>query len=273
MSTSDRRDIVTDGTQTFEEGKGANVAVEHVSKTFQGAKGSTEALRDVSFNADAGEFVSIIGPSGCGKTTIVRMIGDLIAPTSGTISVDGMSPSMARENRRFGFVFQRATLLEWRDLKGNVMLPLDVLRWPRDRKRRRTEALLELVGLAEFANHHPDQVSGGMQQRVSIARALSFDPGILIMDEPFGALDMITRDRMGFELLRIWKESQKTVLFVTHSIEEAVLLSDKVVAMGARPGQVQEVVEIELERPRTIEHRRDPRFIEYTQTLRTLLEH
>lgn len=254
-------------------GRGASVAVENISKTFSGPSGSLEALRDVSFTADAGQFVSIIGPSGCGKTTIARMIGDLLAPTAGTISVDGMAPSLARENRRFGFVFQGATLLEWRDLRGNVMLPLDVLRWSRSRKLRRADELLDLVGLAAFAGHYPDQVSGGMQQRVSIARALSFDPGILIMDEPFGALDMITRDRMGFELLRIWKESQKTVLFVTHSIDEAVLLSDKVVAMGARPGHVQEVVEIELERPRTIEHRRDPRFIEHAQHLRVLLEH
>jgi NitT/TauT family transport system ATP-binding protein len=254
-------------------GRGASVAVSDVTKIFQSAQGETAALRDVSFAAEAGEFVSIIGPSGCGKTTIIRMIGDLLAPTSGEILVDGVNPSKAREAGQFGFVFQRATLLDWRDLRRNVMLPLDVLKWPRSAKRERADELLELVGLKDFASHSPDQVSGGMQQRVSIARALSFDPGILIMDEPFGALDMITRDRMGFELLRIWAQSQKTILFVTHSIDEAVLLSDKVVAMGAHPGHVQEIVSIDLERPRTVKHRQDPRFIEYAQHLRNLLEH
>jgi NitT/TauT family transport system ATP-binding protein len=254
-------------------GRGASVSVSGVSKVFQGGQGETVALQDVTFEVEAGQFVSIIGPSGCGKTTIVRMVGDLLAPTTGEILVDGVKPSVARENARFGFVFQRATLLDWRDLKRNVVLPLDVLRWPRARKRSRSEDLLDLVGLDRFADHFPDQVSGGMQQRVSIARALSFDPGILIMDEPFGALDMITRDRMGFELLRIWKQSQKTVLFVTHSIDEAVLLSDKVVAMGTNPGHVEEIVEIGIERPRVFEHRQDPRFVEYAQHLRGLLEH
>jgi NitT/TauT family transport system ATP-binding protein len=265
--TAEERETVQPG------GHGASVFVSGVAKVFQGGQGETVALEDVTFDVEAGQFVSIIGPSGCGKTTIVRMIGDLLAPTKGEILVDGVKPSVARKNARFGFVFQRATLLDWRDLRGNVALPLDVLGWPRARKRARSDDLLELVGLDRFAGHFPDQVSGGMQQRVSIARALSFDPGILIMDEPFGALDMITRDRMGFELLRIWKQSQKTVLFVTHSIDEAVLLSDKVVAMGTSPGHVEEIVHIDIERPRRVEHRQDPRFIDYAQHLRRLLEH
>jgi NitT/TauT family transport system ATP-binding protein len=259
------------GDQSRNRSSGASVVVDRVSKSFATDTGITHAIEEASFSIEAEQFVSIIGPSGCGKTTVVRMVGDLLTPTSGTILVDDETPDVARKHRQFGFVFQSATLLEWRSLLENVMLPLDVLKWPRQEKRDKAGELLELVGLGDFGDHYPDQVSGGMQQRVSIARALSYDPGILIMDEPFGALDMITRDRMGLELLRIWSEAQKTVLFVTHSIDEAVLLSDVVIVMSPRPSQIQQIVPIDLERPRSIEQRRDPRFIEYTQALREML--
>ncbi|MDR1798688.1 MAG: ABC transporter ATP-binding protein [Bifidobacteriaceae bacterium] len=253
-------------------GAGAAIHVEHVSKTFVTKDGTTEAVADVSFDVPSGSFVSLIGPSGCGKTTVARMIGDLLAPTSGEITIDGESPSVARGHRRIGFVFQRPTLVAWRSVLKNVTLPLDVLGWPRAKKRERAMELLDLVGLADFANHRPDQLSGGMQHRAAIARALSYDPGVLIMDEPFGALDLITRDRMGFELLRIWAEAKKTVIFITHSIEEAVLLSTTVLAMAARPTYVQELVPITLERPRVVEHRQDPRFLQATAKLREMLE-
>ncbi|GAA3728701.1 ABC transporter ATP-binding protein [Leifsonia bigeumensis] len=251
---------------------GAAVRVKDVSKTFTTPTGQTHAVDSVSFDIAAGSFVSIIGPSGCGKTTVARMIGDLLPPTSGEILIDGESPSMARAGRKFGFVFQRPTLVEWRSVLRNVTLPLDVLGWSKQDKEDRGRELLKLVGLEDFADHRPDQISGGMQQRVAIARALSYDPGVLIMDEPFGALDMITRDRMGFELLRIWAESGKTILFVTHSIEEAVLLSDHVLSMSPRPTSLQKSVLIDLERPRTVQHRTDSRFIAATQELREMLE-
>lgn len=253
-------------------GAGAAVAIRQVSKVFAGKAGSVQAVDSISFDIPAGSFVSIIGPSGCGKTTLVRMVGDLIPPTEGEILIDGDPPSVARAKRQFGFVFQRATLVDWRTVIGNVTLPLDVLKWPKQAKVERGRELLRLVGLEQFENHHPHQLSGGMQQRVAIARALSFDPGMLIMDEPFGALDMITRDRMGFELLRIWSQSKKTVLFVTHSIEEAVLLSDLVIVLTPRPARLQEAVEIGLPRPRTLEHRESSEFHLYTAHLRRMLE-
>ncbi|MEO7349532.1 MAG: ABC transporter ATP-binding protein [Terrimesophilobacter sp.] len=251
---------------------GASVSVKDVTKTFLTSTGTTFAVDSVSFDIPAGNFVSVIGPSGCGKTTVARMIGDLLPPSSGEILIDGDPPGVARARRQFGFVFQRPTLVEWRSVLRNVTLPLDVLGWGKSEKEERGRELLELVGLQDFADHRPDQISGGMQQRVAIARALSYDPGVLIMDEPFGALDMITRDRMGFELLRIWAKSGKTVVFVTHSIEEAVLLSDTVLLMGPRPTTVQKMATIDLERPRVVSHREDPRFIAATRELREMLE-
>lgn len=252
--------------------EGAAVTLRGVSKTFNANGVPTQAVKDVSFDVGAGQFVSLIGPSGCGKTTIAKMVGDLIAPTVGHIAVGGQLPSVVRQQRRVGFVFQAPTLIEWRTLAHNVSFPLDILGWSKNDKQRRALELLELVGLGGFANHFPDEVSGGMKQRASIARALSFDPSVLIMDEPFGALDMITRDRMAFELLRIWTEHTKTVLFITHSIEEAVLLSDKVIAFTDRPARISEIVDVCLPRPRTAAHREDPVFVALTSRLRKLLE-
>ncbi len=251
---------------------GVAVELEGVTKLFQQGPSVTEAIGGATFSARAEEFVSLIGPSGCGKTTVMRIIGDLLTPTSGSVKVGGQSPVAARKARKFGFVFQDATLLGWQTMLDNVILPLKVIGTPQAAARARGEELLDLVGLREFARHYPDQVSGGMRQRGAIARALSFDPEVLLMDEPLGALDMITRDRMAFELLRIWQEQRKTVLFVTHSIQEAVLLSDKVVVFSARPARVLEVVRIELPRPRTAAHRDSPQFHAYTHHLRELLQ-
>lgn len=251
---------------------GKEVSVSDVGKTFSTGSSTTFAVDGVSFIAKPGQFVSLIGPSGCGKTTVMRMVGGLISPSKGSISIDGATPDLARKSRSFGFVFQQATLLRWRTVLENIALPLQVFGLRKAERERKALELLDLVGLTDFANHYPDQISGGMQQRCSIARALSFEPGVLLMDEPFGALDMITRDRMGFELQRIWSSQQNTVLFVTHSIEEAVLLSDMVVVFSARPSRILDIVQIELERPRISEHRDDPRFRHHVQELRQMLE-
>lgn len=251
---------------------GAEVMLRDVAKTYATAGRVTEAVRDVTFTAGAGEFVSLVGPSGCGKTTVMKMVGDLLAPTAGQITIGGRSTEEARRARDLGFVFQEATLLGWRSLLDNVALPLQVLKQPKALRVDRARELLDLVGLSGFEQHYPDQVSGGMQQRASIARALSFGPAVLLMDEPFGALDLITRDKMCFELLRIWGEERKTVLFVTHSIQEAVLLSDKVAIFSSRPSRIRKVVDIELPRPRTVEMRDDPVFHEYVRDLRAMLE-
>jgi NitT/TauT family transport system ATP-binding protein len=248
------------------------VAIElfDVSKTFATTGTRTDAVSHVTFTAGDHEFISLIGPSGCGKTTILKLVSDLVPPTSGRISVNSVSPGKARKARSFGFVFQDATLLPWRTVLDNALLPLEVIGAPKDLTLGRN--LLNLVGLEGFERHYPDQLSGGMQQRVAIARALSFNPGILLMDEPFGALDMITRDRMGLELLRIWQETRKTVLFVTHSIQEAVFLSDKVIVFTPRPARVAEIVDVSLPRPRSAAVRDTAAFLEYVRHLREVLE-
>ncbi len=248
------------------------VAIElaDVSKTYAANGSITDAVQHVTFTAGDHEFISLIGPSGCGKTTILKLVSDLVPPTSGRVLVNGMIPGDARKARLFGYVFQDATLLPWRTVLDNSLLPLEIIGAPRDRELGRD--LLRLVGLDGFEDHYPDQLSGGMQQRVSIARALSFNPGILLMDEPFGALDMITRDRMGLELLRIWQETRKAVLFVTHSIQEAVFLSDRVVVFTPRPARVAEILNVDLRRPRAPEVRDTPGFLEYVRHLRQVLE-
>jgi len=244
------------------------VSIKGVSKQF---KGGTTALEDIELEIEPGEFISLIGPSGCGKSTLLRIVGDLIEPSNGEVQVNGKPARQARRDHDYGIVFQDAVLYEWRTVSKNIALPLELAGWDRSRRQARVEEMLELVELQGFGEHHPWQLSGGMQQRVAIARALSFDPALLLMDEPFGALDEMTRERLNAELLRIWEASGSTVVFVTHSIAEAVFLSTRVVVMSARPGRVSRVIPIDLPQPRGAETREDPRFFELATELREAL--
>jgi NitT/TauT family transport system ATP-binding protein len=245
------------------------VSLKAVSKEF--GAGGVKALQGIGLEIAEGEFASLIGPSGCGKSTLLRIIGDLIQPSAGEVVVNGKSAHQARVDRDYGIVFQDAVLFDWRTVAKNIGLPLEMLGWDRRKRSRRVEQMVELVELSGFEGHHPWQLSGGMQQRVSIARALSFDPPLLLMDEPFGALDEMTRERLNLELLRIWEASGSTVVFVTHSISEAVFLSTRVVVMSARPGQIVGIVDVDLPQPRTAETREEPRFAELIREVRRLL--
>ncbi len=238
---------------------------------FQVGKGEAVALQDANLEVMDGDFVSLIGPSGCGKTTLMRLVADLVEPTSGEITVAGKTPRRAREDREYGYVFQAPVLYEWRTVIANVTLPLEIMGHPKAQRRARARQLLEMVGLERFERSYPWQLSGGMQQRVSIARALAFDPKLLLMDEPFGALDEITRETMNLELLRLWQETKKTVVFVTHSIAEAVFLSSRIVVMTPRPGRIREVIDVDLPYPRTAETREGRRFFELTTQVREAL--
>jgi len=248
-----------------------HVVVDRVAKTFETADASVEALREVSLDIREHEFVTLIGPSGCGKSTLLRIIGGLIEPTTGNITIRGRVPREAQRTKDIGFVFQQPALLPWRTVAGNIELPFQVNRNAGTKRLATTEEILKLVGLGQFSNAHPYQLSGGMQQRVAIARALIFDPSLLLMDEPFGALDEITRAGMRYELLRIWGDAKKTVLFVTHSIPEAIILSDRVVVMSPRPGEIREVLDIKLPRPRNEEMESQPEFVRIADRLRHLL--
>jgi NitT/TauT family transport system ATP-binding protein len=244
------------------------VSLDGVSKSF---RTGVTALQDIALDLRAGEFISLIGPSGCGKSTLLRIIGDLIQPSSGSVIVNGKSAHQARLDHDYGIVFQDSVLYDWRTVARNVSLPLEMLGWDRARRRARVAEMLELVELQGFESSRPWQLSGGMQQRVSIARALSFDPALLLMDEPFGALDEMTRERLNMELLRIWEKAGSTVVFVTHSIAEAVFLSTRVVVMSARPGRVADVIDVDLEQPRAAETREDPRYFELITAVRETL--
>jgi NitT/TauT family transport system ATP-binding protein len=245
------------------------VEIKGVTKTF--ARGNVTALENIELDLHPNEFVSLIGPSGCGKSTLLRVIGDLTPPTRGTVVVNGKPAHQARKDGDYGIVFQDSVLFDWRTVAKNIALPLEMLGWGRDRRKQRVEEMLDLVELRAFADHHPWQLSGGMQQRVSIARALAFEPALLLMDEPFGALDEMTRERLNLELLSIWEKLGSTVVFVTHSISEAVFLSTRVVVMSPRPGRIAGVVAIDLPFPRTVETREDPRFFELVTKVRELL--
>jgi NitT/TauT family transport system ATP-binding protein len=247
----------------------AVVRLEDVTKQF--GKGGVTALQDVDLEIRPGEFVSLIGPSGCGKSTLLRVVGDLIQPSSGTVEVNGKTAARARVDRDYGIVFQDSVLFEWRTVAKNIGLPLELAGWSRERRRERVTEMLELVELTGFESHHPWQLSGGMQQRVSIARALSFSPALLLMDEPFGALDEMTRERLNLELLRIWEASGSTVIFVTHSISEAVFLSTRIVVMSPRPGRITGIVDVDLAQPRMTRTREEPRFAELIRDVRRLL--
>ena len=226
-----------------------------VGKVFGTGPGAVAALESVDLTIHQGEFVSLIGPSGCGKSTLLRLIADLTHPTAGTLSVNGKPPGRARQDRDYGMVFQAPVLMDWRTIAKNIELPLEIMGYSEPERRRRAAELLKLVELEAFADRHPWQLSGGMQQRVAIARALSFDPKLLLMDEPFGALDEMTRERMNAELMSIWRRTGITIVFVTHSIPEAVFLSTRVVVMSARPGRISQVVDVDLPPERSFETR------------------
>jgi len=247
------------------------VVVTGASKVFDSSAGRVEALQDIHLDVARGEFVSLIGPSGCGKSTLLRLIGNLLEPTTGEVRVNGKSAHQARMDRDYGMVFQQATLFEWRSVLDNVLLPLEVMGTTRSKRESTARSMLDLVQLTEFAGHYPYQLSGGMQQRVAIARALSFEPSILLMDEPFGALDEMTRERMQTEVLRIWSQTGTTVVFVTHSIPEAVFLSTRVVVMSPRPGRIAGMIEIDLPQPRDDQARESPRFYEKMTEVREAL--
>ena len=249
-------------------GAAAGVEARDVSLVFDTDDGPVHALSHVDLSIRPGEFVSLIGPSGCGKTTLLRVIGDLETATSGTVTVKGMSPREARLKRSYGYVFQAPALYPWRSIARNVALPLEIMGYARDERRRRVEAGLDLVNLTGFGNKFPWQLSGGMQQRASIARALAFDPDLLLMDEPFGALDEIVRDKLNDQLLRLWDRTGKTVVFVTHSIPEAVFLSTRIVVMSPRPGRVHDVVDCDFPRDRTLDIRETPEFLRVAHRVR-----
>jgi NitT/TauT family transport system ATP-binding protein len=236
-----------------------------------GGSVATHALGRVDLEVAEGEFVSVIGPSGCGKSTLLRIVGDLVQPTSGEVTVNGKSPRRARLDRDYGMVFQAPVLFDWRTVQANVELPLELLGYDRSRRAARALEMLELVDLTDFARHRPYQLSGGMQQRVAIARALAFEPSILLMDEPFGALDEMTRERMNAEVLRIWERTGTTMVFVTHSIPEAVFLSTRIVVMSPRPGSVTRIVEVDLPRPRDEATRESRRYFELVTAVREAL--
>jgi NitT/TauT family transport system ATP-binding protein len=248
------------------------VSIQNVSKVFnEDQANQTVALKEISLDILPGEFISMIGPSGCGKSTLLRLIGDLIPPSTGLVLVNGKPAHQARLDQDYGMVFQAATLYEWRTVSKNVQLPLELQGVAKAEREARAREMLALVELTGFENHHPWQLSGGMQQRVSIARALVMGPQLLLMDEPFGALDEMTRERMNQELHRIWEQTNKTAVFITHSIAEAVFLSTRVVIMSARPGRITQIIEIDLPRHRDIETREMTRYFELVNQVREAL--
>jgi NitT/TauT family transport system ATP-binding protein len=248
-----------------------NLAIhaQNVSLTFDTSDGEVQALSGVDLDVAEGDFISFIGPSGCGKTTLLRVIADLEEPTSGTILVNGVSPETARLQRHYGYVFQAPALYPWRTIERNVALPLEIMGVGAADRAKRVKDYLSLVNLSGFERKYPWQLSGGMQQRASIARALSFEPALLLMDEPFGALDEIVRDHLNEQLLRLWDQTRKTVVFVTHSIPEAVFLSSKIVVMSSRPGRIIDIIDCNFPRDRTLEVRETPEFLKIAQRVRS----
>jgi NitT/TauT family transport system ATP-binding protein len=265
---------MTDETQAIRAAQpmAAVVRLRGVDKVFsRGDQPSTTALQGIDLSIARGEFVSLIGPSGCGKSTLLRVIGDLIEPTAGEVVVNGKPARQARLDRDYGMVFQAPVLMDWRTVARNIELPLEIMGFPKAERARRSTDLLRLVELEGFGDRHPWQLSGGMQQRVSIARALAFDPKLLLMDEPFGALDEMTRERMNLELMKIWRRTETTIVFVTHSIPEAVFLSTRVAVMSPRPGRISRIVDIDLPQPRTAETRDLERYFELVTSVREAL--
>lgn len=244
------------------------IEANNLQLVFETGDGPVRALKDVNLSVSKGDFVSFIGPSGCGKTTFLRAIAGLETPTGGSLTVNGMTPEEARKSRAYGYVFQAAGLYPWRTIAGNVKLPLEIMGFSRAEQERRMKDVLQLVELEGFERKYPWQLSGGMQQRASIARALAFDADILLMDEPFGALDEIVRDHLNEQLLKLWKRTEKTIGFVTHSIPEAVYLSTKIVVMSPRPGRITDVIDSPLPRDRPLDIRDTPEFLEVAHRVR-----
>jgi NitT/TauT family transport system ATP-binding protein len=257
--------------QDFFVENGTLIKIESVSKQYGAPRDGVLALREVSLDVRAGEFISLIGPSGCGKSTLLKMVGDLLAPSAGQITIEGHTPAQARRARKCGIVFQSPTLMEWRTITRNIALPLEIIGAPHAERDQRARELLDLIRLRDFATRYPRELSVGMQQQVAIARALAYRPTILLMDEPFGALDEMTRDRLGQELLTLWQRARVTIVFVTHSVAEAVLLSDRVAVFTPRPGHIGRVIEIDLPRPRSAETRNLARFVELVRAIRATL--
>jgi NitT/TauT family transport system ATP-binding protein len=251
------------------------ITVQNLDMVFTTSKGAgrVRALEGLNLNIPSGQFYSVLGPSGCGKSTLLRIVGGLLEPTSGSVKIgNDTGPQAAQHAKEIGFVFQSPGLLPWKTVKGNVELPFQLNRKVNRTPQHTSDELIELVGLQRFADAYPHQLSGGMQQRVAIARALASDPKLLLMDEPFGALDAITRRAMRYELLRIWEGEQKTVIFVTHSIPEAIVLSDAVAVLSARPGRLAGMIKIDLSRPRTEAMEQTPEFLDYVNELTGLLK-
>ena len=246
----------------------SKISAQGLNLTFQTTDGPVHALKDVDLNIEEGEFVSFIGPSGCGKTTFLRCIAGLEPPTAGALSVNGMPADEARRSRAYGYVFQHAGLYPWRTIGGNIRLPLEIMGYSKADQAERVAKTLEMVDLAGFEKKYPWQLSGGMQQRASIARALAFDADILLMDEPFGALDEIVRDHLNEQLLLLWARTKKTIAFVTHSIPEAVYLSTKIVVMSPRPGRITDIIDSPLPPERPLDLRETPEFLEIAHRVR-----
>lgn len=255
------------------EKKEVEISIKELGMTFQdNQENDVRALTDVNLDIYKGEFISLLGPSGCGKTTLLRMIADLLEPTDGEVRIGGMTPREVRLHQKFGIVFQSAVLFDWRTVQKNIELPLEVMKFSKEERKARSCEMLEMVGLTNFAKSYPNQLSGGMQQRVNIARAFSIHPEILLMDEPFSALDEFTKEKLHEDLLRIWKQTNKTVIFVTHNIAEAVFLSDRVCVFSPHPGRLSAVVDVDLPRPRRIEMKETPEFNELVKKVRGSFE-
>ena len=249
--------------------KDIEISLKNIGMEYQNG---VTALTNVSIDIKKGEFVSLLGPSGCGKTTLLRIIADLLKPTSGEVTVGGETPTEARLKRKYGIVFQSPVLYDWRTVKKNVMLPMEILKVPKADREELAMQMLELVGLTDFADRYPKQLSGGMQQRVGIARALAIQPEILLMDEPFSALDEFTREKLHEDLLRIWRKTDKTIVFVTHNIAESVFLSDRVCVLSPHPGRLSALIDIDLARPRTAEIKNTIEFTDYVAKIRGSFE-
>ncbi|ADU26716.1 ABC transporter ATP-binding protein [Ethanoligenens harbinense] len=250
-----------------------DIQIRDVSMTYTGKNGEPiSALQNINLDIREGEFISLLGPSGCGKTTLLRLVADLLQPTTGNISIRGQSPREIRLQQKFGIVFQNPVLYDWRTVRRNICLPMEIMKIPRKERTARINDVLELVGLQNFGYKYPFELSGGMQQRVGIARALALKPEILLMDEPFSALDEFTREKLNEDLLNIWSKNKKTIIFVTHNIAESVFLSDRVVVLSPHPGRLSAIVDIDLPRPRTSELREKPVFYEYVAKIRKCFE-